>query len=188
MKKYRLTDLVPPWVDGAKHRSLLTAGLLFSAIVSCIAFAFRMLVAWTWIHEWDPITQANRLIPDVKMIDFLSLMQNDYGLTLGLPIFSGVTLMAAAAVILAVTYYAGHWQGSRSVYLMRRLPDRLEFHRRCLVLPLLTLLACVLLTFLLTLAFFGIYLFLTPEGYLPPNQWAKFWPHYMDLFLPLALF
>ncbi len=34
----------------------------------------------------------------------------------------------------AVQNYQSHYRGSRSIYLMRRLPDRWELHRRCLIL------------------------------------------------------
>ena len=67
----------------------------------------------------------------------------------------------------AVQNYQSHYRGSRSIYLMRRLPDRWELHRRCLILPLLELAATLLLLAVLTVGFYFLYRGCAPGGSLP---------------------
>ncbi len=55
--------------------------------------------------------------------------------------FIGVAL---GAVALGAWMYYSHYQNSQSVYLMRRLPDKWEYHRRCLTLPLCLLVGDVI--------------------------------------------
>ena len=67
-----------------------------------------------------------------------------------------------------VFHYLYHYQGSRSIYLMRRLPDRWELLRRCIALPLCGALAALLTGLLITLLWAGIYLLATPRELLSP--------------------
>ena len=83
----------------------------------------------------------------------------------------GFWIVALCLVLLPLFHYLWHWQGSKSIYLMRRLPRRGELWRRCLagpaVLLVLTLLAAVLAVLLCIL----LYQTLTPAGHLPENPW-----------------
>ena len=64
--------------------------------------------------------------------------------------------------------YAHYHAGSKSIYLMRRLPDPWERHRRCITVPLwaaaITLAAAIVLFFV----YYGIYMaWITKHGYHP---------------------
>ena len=67
----------------------------------------------------------------------------------------------------AVQNYQSHYRGSRSIYLMRRLPDRRELARRCLCLPLAGFLLAAAAAALFSLAFFALYRLVTPPQCLP---------------------
>ena len=77
-----------------------------------------------------------------------------------------------------VSHYQYHSQGSKSIYLMKRLPDRMELHRRCLTLPIAGLVICGLTAFLTIALCYGIYLYFTPKECLSPHQWEMFWRFY----------
>jgi len=62
--------------------------------------------------------------------------------------------------------YASHRMGSRSDYLMRRLPDRWEWHRRCLTVPLAAVALSALLVLALLVIFFLVYQYRTPYQWL----------------------
>ncbi|MBP3318471.1 MAG: hypothetical protein J6K94_00535 [Ruminiclostridium sp.] len=179
MKKWKLHELVPPWVDGKKHVDRLYTGLLFSAILSCMGFVFRMYIGWQQYHSYVQV------FPDTRMDDFYAMTIFPF---LYVSIFFGFVLTSFAAVILAISYYRGFRQGSEALYLMRRLPDRWELARRCLALPLLTIASCVLSILLLTLIFFGFYALITPEGAMGPDQWKLLWDHIGLLFIPVLLY
>lgn len=84
----------------------------------------------------------------------------------------GFWIVALCMVLLPLFHYLWHWQGSKSIYLMRRLPRRGELVRRCLAGPAallaLTLLAAALSVLLCML----LYQALTPAGHLPEDPWA----------------
>ena len=100
------------------------------------------------------------------MVDFIDLVEYAF-----LGFFLAITL----ALAFGLYHYAFHHQGSKSIYLMRRLPNGFELHRRCWTVPVaaaLIIAAAMVLTFLF---YFAIYLLATPEGCLAPHQWQKIW-------------
>ena len=75
----------------------------------------------------------------------------------------------------AASHYVYHAQGSRSLYLMRRLPDRWELARRCLAFPLAGIAACALAAGLLLVIYASIYVFVTPERFIHPAFGGSVW-------------
>lgn len=87
----------------------------------------------------------------------------------------GFLIIALCMLAMIVYHYAYHLQDSKSIYLMRRLPNRWELHRRCLTLPLLAIVICLLVAVILLLIYYGIYTIATPGECLTPHQWQKIW-------------
>ncbi len=58
--------------------------------------------------------------------------------------FYGFMLICLVLLMVAVFNYASFRRGARTDYLMRRLPDRWEYHRRCLAVPIFGIGASVL--------------------------------------------
>lgn len=172
MKRRRLDELVPPDTNGTSQGKTILGCLAGAAVCSVIFFSYRLYfeVSWLGINE--------------KASDFVTLLHTDTGYVVGFPVFSLLYLVAIGLVILAVKNYTSFWHGSKSIYFMRRLPDKWELHRRCLRLPLLGLLACAVLMFLLILLCYVLYMHTIPEANLPPNQWSKLWTEFHTLFFP----
>lgn len=85
--------------------------------------------------------------------------------------------LVGAAVSTVFSHYVGHYrEGSRPVYLMRRLPDRREYHRRCLAIPGTALLAALVIAAVSLWAFWVIYMTATPAQCLPPDPWYGLLP------------
>ena len=82
-------------------------------------------------------------------------------LTRGTPLF-GLWIFLAVMPILVWRYYRFHTQDAMSVYTMRRLPDRWEYHRRCWTQPILSAMAELLLYALLTALCWLVWYFATP--------------------------
>ncbi len=80
-----------------------------------------------------------------------------------------IPILAVPAMLgMAVSFFQLHRQGgSRSIYLMRRLPNRWELWRRCLTAPLAILAADFLFAFALQGIYYLIYYFRTPAVCLP---------------------
>lgn len=82
--------------------------------------------------------------------------------------FAGFWIFLLAMAAVAAGHVAYHYQGgSRPVYLMLRLPDRREYWRRCLALPVLSALTALLAMLVILGLDLSIYLFFTPAQCLP---------------------
>ena len=63
--------------------------------------------------------------------------------------------------------YDYHKKSTKSIYLMRRLPDKWELHRRCWGRPVIHCILSLLAVAAMTLVYFLLYLTLTPWECLP---------------------
>ena len=106
------------------------------------------------------------------ILDESSVMP-DFVYILGDKLLILLILAALIFVLATMIHYAYYQNGSRSIYLMRRLPNRFELHRRCLVVPLISALVFVLIAAFLLLIYYAVYMRFTPEVCLTPNQWQK---------------
>jgi len=70
-------------------------------------------------------------------------------------------------VVMIVMNYLHYYQGSKSIYLMRRLPDKWEIHRRNVIMPLAAIVIGALTQMALWMLYYGIYLTCTPQQCLP---------------------
>ena len=82
-------------------------------------------------------------------------------------------LFFVITVPLACYHYAYYYLGSRSIYVMRRLPDRWEQWRRCLAVPVLLAAVFLLAIELLTFVYFLKFLLETPDPCLPSDPWRQ---------------
>lgn len=175
MKKWKICDHIPPWADAHNQRCLYWS-LIVTAIVCSAALYFPLL----------RMTHNDLSYSDQTMVYFADIVgsQGDLGGWYSQAVLSPFLLLIPGAVVLAVYNYAKLWQGAKSIYLMGRLPDRWELHRRCLTLPLGWLLSAVLLPALTLLVYYGIYYLITPAACLRPNQLAKLLENLPYLFNP----
>ena len=186
MKK-RLRDLVPPWSEPSTHLSGLIFGLVLCALVSFARFQSQLNHALSTLYSGH--IGNSLLLEGVKMKHFGYLVcGNDPTYSwYSAPVFTGFSLLFLGAVILAFVNYSGFRNGSKSVYLMRRLPDQWEYHRRCLTLPLLAVLAGLVSIPILIGLFYAMYLHATPEQCLQPDQWEVFRESVQYLIFPVHL-
>lgn len=163
MKKLDLTRLAPPGIRLDWGRRFFRLGLLAAALYAS-TFLDRYTAARLALYDGQSGAQV--LKPGAVMPSCASLL-GDW--------WMGFAALAACMLALAAWHYAYHYQGSRSMDLMRRLPNRFELHRRCLTLPLLAIGLCALAAFVLLLIFYGTYMACTPRQCLTPGQWEKIW-------------
>ena len=104
-------------------------------------------------------TTIRELVPTRTILPFWDLM-------VGTPLL-GLWIFLAVMPILVWRYYHYHTQDSMAVYTMRRLPDPMEFHRRCWTQPILSAIAELLLYAVLIGLCWLIWYFATPAVCLP---------------------
>lgn len=156
-------DWVPLGIRWQSERSILASCLAVSTLIS-LSFPTRFSQQYESLFI---ITDTSRILRQgAQMEDFAVLMR---GALLG---FLATALLM---VFLAAYHYRWHFQGSKSIYLMRRLPSKYELARRCLAVPVLGVLLAALSAFLLVCLYYAIYISITPQQCLVPGQWQAFW-------------
>ena len=146
MKNESWFPLGIPW---KQERFLLWTGLLLSAGAGLVLFLCQYLPARRALYGYN-----GTMGPDGAMVRVL------------LP----GTLMPPFPHLLYQCLC--HYQGGRSIYRMRLLPQFGELWRRCLSAPALALLLGAALTAAVILLCALCYYHLTPAGHLPPEPWG----------------
>ena len=165
MNRTNISRIVPPGTDWQQELKWIGCGLGTAALYSFI-FPIRLSRALYRLrrYDWDPVNEA--WYPSAQLPDFAELLGSA---------LTGFLLVALAMLALAALHYAGHYSGSRSIYLMRRLPSRWELHRRCLTMPALGLAICVVTMLILFFLFYALYMLATPDAVLVPGQLNQIW-------------
>lgn len=152
---------------GMEYKGLVRffiGGFLMVSIGSVFLFLNRFMECKNSLYYYRATKRI--LIDGAIMPDFKEILG---GCLLGF----GVIILCMAAV--AVYHYLYHFQGSKSIYLMKRLPQRWELLKRCLMLPVISILICLTTALLLLLVFYWYYMGNTPPECLEPGQWQKLW-------------
>ena len=126
---------LPPGWDWERTQVYLFWGHAFSTL-PLLGFLSRYFDARDalYIHTQGPNgTLLKELDPSRTIAPFGELM-------LGTPLL-GLACFLVVMPLLIWRYYDWHTQGVMSVYTMRRLPDRREYHRRCWTQPILSAIA-----------------------------------------------
>ena len=153
MEKY-----TPPGIVFTKQLTLCLTG-----ISAAFGWSWSFLVKYLTVRsELFERTMLGLVIRDgAVMQDFWKLMREDMDSLDGFLVFYLVMLG------LIVYHYLYYYQGSKSIYLMRRLPNRWEMHRRNMALPFMAIVLGFLAEILVVLLYYGIYMTCTPAQCLP---------------------
>ena len=164
MKRFFERNLPPGYTYNIEFYFVLSA-FLWSVIGSLLSF----LAAYFNERQSLYIRVGTKLFLDEDRImpDFISILNKKL---LTHFILAALILLFASAI-----HYAYYYRGSRSIYLMLRLPKKTELHRRSLLIPLLSSLILVLTAAVQLLVFYAVYMACTPQVCLRPDQWQKIW-------------
>jgi len=155
MKKLNWDRYVPLGMDGKSVCNKMALGL--GAVVGfSLSFLYRYGEARNDLFRYH--VTKRYLIEGAKIVPFRELR---------LGVFWAFPVMLLALVFVAVGFYTYHSQDSRSIYTMKRLPNRRELWRRVLTLPVCAAIICGLTVLMLLGIYYAIYVFCTPAGCLP---------------------
>ncbi|MBO5352843.1 MAG: hypothetical protein J6A77_06050 [Lachnospiraceae bacterium] len=154
----------PPGMDTDRQINGYLTGLFLMLLFS-VDYFVRYQNAWRGLFYW-PEEGEKILIPGAVMPDFSEMLGES------LRGFFLYCLILLAAVVWNYLYY---YQGSRSIYLMKRLPNPMERHKRAWVLPLLAVGLTLAAAFVVLVLYFEFYMIVTPKQCIAPGQWHKIW-------------
>ena len=159
-----LVKYAPPGYDYSIDKKVYHIGLGIANLFSLTYFSHY---ASDSKHLYTITISGEKIVnPNVLMIDFVYVLNNA---------LLGYFILSICLLLLATLRYLYYYQHSKSIYLMKRLPDKFDMHRRCLTMPLLLALICVGIAFLVLLLYFSHYMIFTPDSCIKPNQWMKIW-------------
>ena len=158
-----LDDFAPPGIGTDRELRGFIGGLAAACALS-FGFFKNFKEARSLLYHWEGTRQT--LIEGAVMTDF-SVIVSD----------SLISFKVFALFFLSVViwHYLCYRQGSKSIYLMKRLPSRWEIHKRAWTLPLLAVAATVAAAFVVMLFYYWIYMVATPEQCIAPGQWQNIW-------------
>lgn len=154
----KLEKYTPPGIDFANQLKLCLLGLS-AAVGWSVSYIAKYMTARANLYEYSLVGEVLR--EGAVIAEFGQLLHD------GLDSLDGFLMFYIVMAGLLVYYYLYYYQGSKSIYLMRRLPDRWELYRRCIVLPLSSVVAAALTEAGILLLYYGIYLVFTPQQCLP---------------------
>lgn len=149
-----------------------------AALLYTLLFVLRYVNARADLYGCDPATGRRVLLAGAVITDFSELFDGAW---------TGFFLLAVCMVGFAVWHYAYFRLGTQSIYLMRRLPDPWELHRRCLTLPCLCIAVCLVSAGLCLWFSYLIYVCFTPDICLPAGFPTSFSLCFPEVTLMLEL-
>lgn len=154
MKRW-IESRIPLGCDAEKERSWFLWGAVVGFLLN-----FRFVFVY--------ISARGKLFPYVngRKVFLEGAKIEPFSQILGFSLW-GCLLAAAAMAGLAAWHYGVHFQGSKSIYTMRRLPQRWELLRRCLTVPALAAAVYLLEAAVLLAIDLAIYFLATPAQALP---------------------
>lgn len=126
------------------------------AVGYSLGFVLDYISARNELYDW--IDGKAYLIEGAKMPSFQVLMHGR---------MAGFIIVAIALVGIMIYHYSYHYMDSKIVYLMKRLPNKWELHKRCITLPIAGAVVVVGIMVLVWAIYLGVYLAFTPQQCLP---------------------
>ncbi|MBQ2735899.1 MAG: hypothetical protein IJF26_00520 [Clostridia bacterium] len=154
----------PPGIDLKQEFRLFLICNIASVIVSFFAFLDKYINARNNLFFYE--IDKKILIEGAIIAPFSSLLSVYFS------VFFFVTCFMLGYIIPHYLYFR---QDSMSIYLMKRLPNKRELHRRALTVPCLAALATIGVALSAILLYFIIYILATPKACLPYAALREIW-------------
>ncbi|MCF0137472.1 MAG: hypothetical protein HUJ66_03805 [Oscillospiraceae bacterium] len=161
--KHKLTKLIPPGANLRSELKEVCAALCIQAALS-LGFLFRYYDAVDSLYIYS--FGMRMLITDAVIENVGNLLEH---------CLIGFWVVVGFCVILTAAHYMSFYRETKSIYLMKRLPETIELHKRCLTLPVLGILAGIILSVLLVCIYVLIYYIATPSQCLPGHISINLW-------------
>lgn len=143
----------PPGIEFVNQFKLCLIGLS-AAIGWSVSYLAKYLTARSNLYAYS--LKGLVLREGAVITSFYDLVHD------GLDSFDGFLMFYIVMLGVMVYHYIYYYQGSKSIYLMRRLQDKWEMHRRNITLPFAMIMLGIATHMALWMLYLGIYLTCTP--------------------------
>ncbi len=160
----------------AELKKIIPVGFNLKSEIWIFASALAVGICRALLFFQVYLNEYNRLFEiefDKRVLITGRKMSDLYEITDG--VFDGFIIAIFIFVFLACYHYIYHGRDSKSIYTMKRLPNKYELHRRCLAAPLIGITLCIILSLTFLLIFYHYYMTKTPAECLFPDQWERLW-------------
>lgn len=165
---------VPPGFDWEKELSWMRVALICAVVFGSFLFLIRLGVSISNLYEqkWEPAANGGYVSAGIVLKE--DAVMREVSVLLA-QTRVGFALTGVLLVMMVVSHYRYYRQGSMSIYLMKRLPDRREYHRRNFNFVLILAAVSLAVMVVMSLTHYGMYLLFTPKGCLPSGHGLNFW-------------
>ena len=151
INKKTIEKQLPPGVDSGIEIKAISFGLL-AAVVYSLSFVYKYIDARNslFVYKYGSV----KMIMEGAVMPAFAVILDDT--------MDGFLMFFWIMVVLIVMHYMTYYKESKSIYLMKRLPDKWELYRRSVVVPLVAILIQIITGAACLMLYYGIYLFFTP--------------------------
>ncbi len=135
--------------------------MLAAAVVYSFRFFFQYYDARKQLYEWvfqRPGVSIRVLREGAQIASFAEVVEFSFLLFVPLLLVFWVEI---------IEHYLYYKSGSKSIYLIKRLPHKWFFWKTCVIGPLLGMVFTGVIIGILLLLYYGVYICFTPAGCLP---------------------
>lgn len=164
MKKFDVERFSPLGYNFETEKNTFLTLSTCSLVYSVIIFFLRFFDSYNRLYTHR---NGKRVLLEGRM------MEHFYDLTHG--VFYGFFVVMFVSLCFIILRYSFHWQGTKSIYTMKRLPKKSELSKRCVILPLVLVFILILFILLLAAFYLAVYFIFTPKQCLYPFGMENFW-------------
>ena len=162
MKSY-IEKHSPPGMELQSERNVFLLGLIFAALYSML---FLLNYAQAYKNLFVQKGYDYVLRKDATMPYFADLAHST---------LNGFLILAVCMLVFIIFRYHYFFRGSKSIYLMRRLPKRFVLCSQCVQIPCMAAFVSILAACVLFWLYIGLYFLITPTACLQDEQWIQMW-------------
>ena len=141
---------LPPGIDAKIRIKSIAIGLLAATVYS-FSFILKYMDARNELFVWSRGVKV--IVEGAMMPPFIDILKDT---------MDGFLVFFVTMIWMMFAHYISYYKDSKSIYLMKRLPDKWELYRRCVVVPFAAIIVQIITGAAVLLLYYGIYLFFTP--------------------------
>ena len=161
----KIDHMTPPGFEWRPTVNWSLAGIVLCTVISIFRFLKQYGDARRSL-KWVTVRKYITAIEEGEIMSSFSWVMNG--------VMAPFAYLMIVILLLTIFHYLYYYHGSKSIYLMKRLPKRSEIHRRSLSLPLALVAACLVVIVLLTVIYYGWYFLWVPDRCIMPGQLSHF--------------